>query len=379
MFSSINNKNKLSLSSLDEDELKLVKLIQKELSESLTYINLSMVTPEVYGLREIERYLNDTLEVYTNIKKPLRTSLRIDKTTSRDEFLAQLRKIRFAIEQYDENSKLESDRDLKINGAFLDKVLPKQKEENKSKSFAVTVKEKSFFNNKNIQNEETVIGEVIDREKSIISFYENSPFNQLHNQSLKEARILTEEIFRETICGKNEFSKMITIECSTFFIKDEYRPSTLPEIFNKFLAFGTMYLLNFLVIYKIFSLSLLDKLYSSIDQILIFIICILLYTTLSVFFAALLVNPILYILFSLMKKPGDLAWKMVTRRKDVAPGSNKTYEEVKIMRNPFYKLAVWFFTLRVKSDIKKSIKNGKKKYIAIEQQKRREIEAGTFI
>ena len=127
MFSSINNKNKLSLSSLDEDELNLIALIQKELSESLTYINLSMVTPEVYGLREIERYLNDTLEVYTNIKKPLRTSLRIDKTTSRDEFLAQLRKIRFAIEQYDENSKLESDRDLKINGAFLDKVLPKQK------------------------------------------------------------------------------------------------------------------------------------------------------------------------------------------------------------------------------------------------------------
>ena len=70
MFSSINNKNKLSLSSLDEDELKLVKLIQKELSESLTYINLSMVTPEVYGLREIERYLNDTLEVYTNIIFP---------------------------------------------------------------------------------------------------------------------------------------------------------------------------------------------------------------------------------------------------------------------------------------------------------------------
>ena len=62
MFSSINNKNKLSLSSLDEDELNLVKLIQKELSESLFYISLSIVNPEIYGLREIERYLHDTIE-----------------------------------------------------------------------------------------------------------------------------------------------------------------------------------------------------------------------------------------------------------------------------------------------------------------------------
>ena len=381
MFSSINNKNKLSLSSLDEDELKLVKLIQKELSESLFYISLSIVNPEIYGLREIERYLHDTIEAYTDIKKPLRTSLRIDQTTSRDEFISQLKKIRFGIQQHDENNKLEADQKLKINGAFLDKVLPKQKEKNKS--IAVAIKEKSFFNNRNTQNGETVIDEVLDHEKSIISFYENSLFNQLHNQSLKEARILTEEIFRETICGKNEFSEIIidkdNVDRFILFGREKYRPSTLPEIFNKFLAFGTMYLLNFLVIYKIFSLSLLDKLYSSIDQILIFVTCILLYTTLSVFFAALLVNPILDVLFLLTKKPGDLAWRMVTRRKDVAPGSNRTYEEVKIMRNPFYKLAIWFFTIRIKGSIEDSIENGKEKYMAIEKKKRREIEAGTFI
>ena len=49
------------------------------------------------------------------------------------------------------------------------------------------------------------------------------------------------------------------------------------------------------------------------------------------------------------------------------------------MRSPFYKLAVLFSTIRIKNDIKKLLKNGKRKYIAIQQQKRREIEAGTFI
>ena len=384
MFSSINNKNKLSLSSLDEDELNLVKLIQKELSESLFYISLSIVNPEIYGLREIERYLHDTIEAYTDIKKHLRTSLRIDQTTSRDEFISQLKKIRFGIQQHDENNKLEADQKLKINGAFLDKVLPKQKEKNKS--IAVAIKEKSFFNNRNTQNGETVIDEVLDHEKSIISFYENSLFNQLHNQSLKEARILTEEIFRETICGKNEFSEIIidkdNVDRFILFGREKYRPSTLPEVLNQFLVFGTMFFLNFLMINKFYSLTLIDKTTNGVDsvmKIVLIVICILLYVILSFFSTILLVNPILYVLFLLTKKPGDLAWRMVTRRKDVAPGSNRTYEEVKIMRNPFYKLAIWFFTIRIKGSIENSIEYGKEKYMAIEKKKRRDIEAGTFI
>jgi len=391
MFSSINNKNKLSLSSLDEEELNLVTLIQRELSESLTYISLSVVTPEIYGLREIERYLHDTIEVYINIKKPLRMSLRIDQTTSRGEFLVQLRKIRFAIEQYDENSKLESDRDLKINGAFLDKVLPKQKEENKK--VTVAIKEKSFFNLKEkqgLKNYRNYIQQEvsIDHEKNRISFFEKAPCKQLYNQSLKVAKTLTEESFRETTCGKYEFSKIITDvsngERWTLAAKRKYRPSTLPEIFNKLLLFGTACLLNFPLANTLFKAVLEDMQHSHNDTnpvvigLFYTIVCIL-YITFAIFVTTLLTIPILDVLFSLTKKPGDLAWKMVTRRDDVAPGSDRTYKEVKTMHNPLYKLAVWFFTLRVKNDIKKSLKNGEKKYITIEQQKRKEIEAGTFI